>query len=137
MKNIKAEIDEINKLADSQQSDKTLLVLYTYLSVFEFVDEPDQLLKPFFVDSPGVEDIRDDIKQFYTIDSSLVYIENYCRFINSFYLIIIIIIIGFFKKRKNKKRIGIKARGRLYITCIMWIFNFILYSITIFCCEFF
>ena len=85
MKNIKAKIDEINKLADSQQTDKTLLVLYTYLSVFKFVNEADQLLKPFFVDSPGVEDFRDDIKQFYTIDSCLVYIENYSRFINSFY----------------------------------------------------
>ena len=85
MENIKAKIDEINQLVDSQQTDKTLLVLYTYLNVFEFVDEPDQLLKPFFVDSPGVEDFRDDIKQFYTIDSCLVYIENYSRFINSFY----------------------------------------------------
>ena len=85
MKNIKAKIDEINnKLVDSQQTNKTLLVLYTYLSVFEFV-EADQLLKPFLVDSPGVEDFRDDIKQFYTIDSCLVYIENYSRFINSFY----------------------------------------------------
>ena len=82
MKNIKAKIDEINQLVDSQQTDKTFLVLYTYLSVFEFVDETDQLLKPFFVDSPGVEDFTDDIKSFYTIDSSLVYIENYSRFIN-------------------------------------------------------
>ena len=85
MKNIKVKIDEINQLVDSQQSDKTFLVLYTYLSVFKFVNEADQLLKPFFVDSPGVEDFRDDIKQFYTIDSCLVYIENYSRFINSFY----------------------------------------------------
>ena len=129
MKNIKAKIDEINQLVDSQQSDKVFLVLYTYLSVFEFVDETDQLLKPFFVDSPGVEDFRDDIKQFYTIDSSLVYIENYCRFINSFYYSNCNI--GFFKKRT-----GIKAKGRLYITCIMWISN-LFCSITIFCCEFF
>ena len=80
MKNIKAKIDEINQLVDNQQTDKTFLVLYTYLSVFEFVDETDQLLKPFFVDSPGVEDFRDDVKLFYNIESSLMYIENYTRY---------------------------------------------------------
>ena len=84
MKNIKAKIDEINQLVDSQQTDRTFLVLYAYLSVFKFFDETDQLLKPFLVDSPGVENFRDDIKQFYTIDSCLVYIENYSRFINNY-----------------------------------------------------
>ena len=81
MENIKVEIDKINRLVvDSQQTDKTLLVLYTYLSVFEFVDETDQLLKPFLVDSPGVEDFREDVKMFYNIESSVMYIENYTRY---------------------------------------------------------
>jgi glutamine amidotransferase PdxT len=77
--NIRKKIDEINKQVDDNQSGVSFLVLHTYINAFDYVDQSDQSLTPYFIDSPGVEEFRDDVRMFYTTESSLVYIENYTR----------------------------------------------------------
>ena len=57
------------------------LVLYTYIPVFASIDFPNSPthFTPYLVDSPGVEVINADVHSYYSIQSAMIYVENYQR----------------------------------------------------------
>ena len=77
VKNIKERITEENRQLDDENR-KDPLVLYTYIPVFDSLSSSSHCT-PYFVDSPGVEVINDDVKSYYSILSAMIYVENYQR----------------------------------------------------------
>ncbi|XP_019856260.1 PREDICTED: uncharacterized protein LOC109584823 isoform X2 [Amphimedon queenslandica] len=73
---IKLKITRRNQLNDAHQIDP--LVLYTYIPVFDSLSSSTHCT-PYFVDSPGVEVINNDVKSYYSILSAMIYVENYLR----------------------------------------------------------
>ncbi|XP_019856053.1 PREDICTED: uncharacterized protein LOC109584676 isoform X2 [Amphimedon queenslandica] len=81
VKNIKARITEKNQELDDENRNEPL-VLYTYIPVFDSLSSSSHCT-PYFVDSPGVEVINDDVKSYYSILSAMIYVENYQRLLQN------------------------------------------------------
>lgn len=76
--NIASEIEKENERSSHEQP----LVLYTYIPVFAASFGSTGNCRPYLVDSPGVESVFDDMKKsksYYSVLSTMVYVENYQR----------------------------------------------------------
>lgn len=80
IKNIESRIKEENTIHGNQGQP---LVLYTYIPVFASIDSlgSSSHCTPYLVDSPGVEVINADVHSYYSIQSAMIYVENYQRLV--------------------------------------------------------
>ena len=77
IRNIESRIKEENTTHVNQGQP---LVLYTHIPVFASIDSLGSCT-PYLVDSPGVEVINADVHSYYSIQSAMIYVENYQRLV--------------------------------------------------------
>ena len=75
---IKSKIEQENK-RDRYQG--IPFVLYTHIPMFNSADstKSQNYFTPYLVDSPGVEEIKNDVESYYRILCTMIYVENYQR----------------------------------------------------------
>ena len=80
IKNIESRIKDENTTHGNKGQP---LVLYTYIPVFASLDflGSSSHCTPYLVDSPGVEVINADVHSYYSIQSAMIYVENYQRLV--------------------------------------------------------